>query len=200
MPTPWLISDVFTRAWTLADDLNDTEAQDCLAELRRQTFALPLNRQAHVLDLVIALTEQLQRRQDQGAGSVADESDQSGHDGLNPSGSDLARLHQEAQDLLVLLSRGWTVGPMSSLSLRRTWQSLRGRGLGHRLSAYAITPEGRTVYLVGPHDGEGPRGLYLEGNRAALCGVDEAGQPVSLQGRALARADCYVFVEGDRTG
>lgn len=125
-----------------------------------------------------------------------DEAGWSGRDDFLSSGSDFARLHQEAQDLLVLLSRSWTLGPLSSVSLLRTWKYLLGRGLGHRLSAYAITAQGRTVYLVGPHYGEGPRGLSLEGNRAALCGVDERNQQVSVHGQALERTDCYVFVEG----
>lgn len=64
-----LISEVFTRAWTLADDLNDPEAQDRLAELRRHFLALPLGRQRHILDEVMALTEQLRQRQDREGGS-----------------------------------------------------------------------------------------------------------------------------------
>ncbi|BDP44117.1 hypothetical protein DAETH_40860 (plasmid) [Deinococcus aetherius] len=58
-----LISEVFARAWTLADDLNDAGAQDQLAELRRQSLALPLFRQDHILNEVAALTERLRRQQ-----------------------------------------------------------------------------------------------------------------------------------------
>lgn len=68
MASSLIISQVFTRAWTLADDLEDAETQDRLVELRRQSLVLPLSRQDHVLQEVVALTEQLRRWQAEGGG------------------------------------------------------------------------------------------------------------------------------------
>lgn len=109
-------------------------------------------------------------------------------------GSELGRLHREAQEWTVLALGGDTVGPLSPEALVRTWTYLQGRGLGSRMSAYAITAHGRTVYLLGPHYGECPRGVSLEGHRATFRGADERGHPLVLKGLPCGRVTCYLFV------
>lgn len=66
MVTPLIVSQVFARAWTLADDLQDVAAQNRLVELRRQSVALPLSGQDHVLSEVVALTGRLSQRREAG--------------------------------------------------------------------------------------------------------------------------------------
>ncbi|GBF06783.1 hypothetical protein DAERI_100146 [Deinococcus aerius] len=120
--------------------------------------------------------------------------DEDGHPGT--PGGDLARFQRGAQDWLVLLSGGVTLGPLSATALLRAWRHELERGRGHRLMAYAITAHGRTVYLVGPHPGAGPRGLLVEGERVSLCGLDERGQPLALRGLPLSRVNGYLFITG----
>lgn len=62
MATLWQIAEVFTRAWALAQELDDDAAQARLYQLRHQSLALPDDRQAHILEEVAALTRQLQDR------------------------------------------------------------------------------------------------------------------------------------------
>lgn len=94
---------------------------------------------------------------------------------------------------------GWTLAPLSPVFLRRTWKDLCGRRPGQRLSAYALTARGRTVYLAGPYSSEGPLGLLLHGDRVMLHGVDARGSAVFLPAWAFERVGCYVVVADGST-
>lgn len=189
------------RAWTLTDDPHGVASRERPAELRLCSLTLPVNRPSDVLGQAAALTQEPRQRPQNGGGEGMDDATAGpGHEGRGRPGSDLARLHQEALDWGVVLLGGSTLGPLSPRSLVRTWKSLRGRGLSQRLSAYTIVGRGRTVYLLGPHSGEAPRGLCLEGERVTLCGVDERGGLVSLPGQLSEQVDCYLFVGGRLAG
>lgn len=89
------------------------------------------------------------------------------------------------------------IGPLPPRVVSYTWELLLDQGLElGRLSAYALTAGGRTVYLLGPHREGGPRGLSLRGGRVSLDGADERGGRVQLRHLIPASVDVYLCVSG----
>ncbi|WP_102126165.1 hypothetical protein [Deinococcus planocerae] len=90
------------------------------------------------------------------------------------------------------------VGPLPPNVVVYTWNLLLSQGVGlDRLGAYAVTAQGRTVYLPGPHGREGPRGLSVRQGRVSLDGTDERGQRTLLPHLIPASVDLYLCVSGD---
>lgn len=113
---------------------------------------------------------------------------------FHPFGSHFSRLQQEAQDWSTVLLGGYAIGPMAPAALIQAWKQLLWHGGGQRVSVYVTTKQKRTVYLVGPDNGEAPGGLELENNTVTLCGVDERGEQKLIQGLPCRSVRCYLFV------
>jgi hypothetical protein len=98
-----------------------------------------------------------------------------------------------------LLHPGRTVGPLHPRRVAYAWDHLLAQGVEReRLSAYAITAGGSTVYLIGPHPGGLPHGLSFREGGVNLAGLDERGVRVQLGGLAPGLADLYLFVADRR--
>ncbi|WP_216322475.1 hypothetical protein [Deinococcus aestuarii] len=94
-----------------------------------------------------------------------------------------------------LLHPGQTIGPLFPCLVPHTWALLLGKRVEReRLHAYAITADGGTVYLPGPHNGDLPRGLTVQRGKVSLDGVDERGQRVKIGGLPAQLADVYLYV------
>ncbi|WP_216324266.1 hypothetical protein [Deinococcus aestuarii] len=94
-----------------------------------------------------------------------------------------------------LLHPGRTIGPLFPRLVAPTWALLlREEVARERLSVYAVTAGGGTIYLPGPHLGDLPRGLTLQAGRINLEGVDERGQRVQLGGLPAQLVDVYLYV------
>lgn len=73
------------------------------------------------------------------------------------------------------------IGPIPAELVPEQWQRALVVGVDlERMGAYLVTAEGRTVFLVGPHTTEGPRGLQVAAGRVQVEGIDEAGAVVRL--------------------
>lgn len=96
-----------------------------------------------------------------------------------------------------LLDPGRTFGPLHPKDVNYAW----GRVLAQRvklgwLTAYAITADGRTTYLTGPHRQDGPRGFRVGEGHTSLDGTDERGQRVQLH-LVPALIDVCLFISGE---
>lgn len=102
----------------------------------------------------------------------------------------------DEQAWVQLLLQGVTVGPVNPSRVAPLWSAVVMGGLERtRLSAYTVLPDGRTVYLPGPHTGrDGPAGLSLHGERVALEGLDEAGNVVRLRDLDPDWVNLFVYV------
>lgn len=99
-----------------------------------------------------------------------------------------------------LLHFGQTVGPMHPRLVPSAWGLLLTRGVEQaRLHPYAVLAGGSTVYLLGPHPGDLPRGFALQGGWVSLDGADERGQRVRLGGLPARLVEMYLYVS-DRLG
>lgn len=107
-----------------------------------------------------------------------------------------ADFHREAREWGRLLLGGMTVGPVPPDVALQQWAGLQAQGVDpERLSSYAVTADGRSIYFAGPHTAEGPRGLHLEGGRVTLRGADERGAHVVLRGLVPELVEVFVFVD-----
>lgn len=94
-----------------------------------------------------------------------------------------------------LLHPGQTLGPLHPKDVAYAWGRVLAQGVElERLTAYAITADGRTTYLTGPHREDGPRGFRVKAGRTSLDGSDERGRRVQLGRLVPALVDIYLFI------
>lgn len=104
-------------------------------------------------------------------------------DGGGSWSGNMARAAAFNRDFAGLTERGTVdIGPIPAELVAEQWQGAVAAGVSlERLSAFLVTAEGRSVYLLGPHTPEGPRGLELRDGRVQVISTDEAGVVVHLE-------------------